>query len=104
MTTADLPALTAHIDRAMAGFGAAASAFCERLRREFNADLAKLCGALERVNGELRRTLGLPPLAAHLRRILWTGIARRHAERPPTRGFWLRRCWCLACRERRGLT
>lgn len=24
---------------------------------------------------------------------------KRHAKRPPTRGYWTRRCRCLACRE-----
>lgn len=33
----------------------------------------------------------------------WQGIARRHAERPPTRGYWVRRCTCAACCLRRVL-
>jgi hypothetical protein len=27
----------------------------------------------------------------------WRGIALRHAFRPPTRGYWVRRCACQAC-------
>lgn len=98
MVTAALPDLTAQIDRAMVDFGAAAAAFYERILREFNAVLTKLCDLFRRAAEVL-----LPPLATRLRRVLWTAIARRHADRPPTRGFWLRRCWCLACRERKGL-
>ena len=33
----------------------------------------------------------------------WQGLARRHAERPPTRGYWVKRCACAACCLRRVL-
>lgn len=33
----------------------------------------------------------------------WQGLARRHAERPPTRGYWVKRCQCAACCLRRVL-
>lgn len=102
-----LPTVTAEVDQAVADFCAAAFAFCNRIVREVTAGLARLRAAFERAAEDLRRTFGLPPLADHLRRLLdrvhWTGIARRHAERPPTRGYWLRRCFCLACRERKEL-
>ena len=107
VTPADFPDLAARIDRAVAEFCASAAAFGERLLREFSAGLARLRGLFERAAEELRRAAGFPPLADHLRRLLaqvhWTGIARRHAERPPSRGYWVRRCFCLACRERKGL-
>lgn len=28
--------------------------------------------------------------------------AQRHAKRPPTRGYWRTRCFCAACRTRKG--
>ena len=33
----------------------------------------------------------------------WVGLARRHALRPPTRGYWVKRCVCAACCLRRVL-
>jgi len=33
----------------------------------------------------------------------WQGLARRHALRPPTRGYWVKRCGCAACHLRRVL-
>lgn len=27
----------------------------------------------------------------------WRGLALRHALRPPTRGYWAKRCVCQAC-------
>ena len=27
----------------------------------------------------------------------WRGLSLRHALRPPTRGYWIKRCACQAC-------
>lgn len=85
----DLAILGARIRLAMEHLAAACAAFCEKMRAR-----------LARITDIFRRCAGFVPA---MRRLLWTGIARRHAERRPMRGYWLRRCTCLACRERKGL-
>lgn len=109
MTTAILPSLPTQlwieqIHRDLAGFDAALLSAARhlyehatKLAAQITAGFQALVDAMHKAFGPIG---GLDPAA--IRRMLWTGIARRHAERPPTRGFWMRRCWCLACRERKG--
>lgn len=88
----DLAALTAGFQLAVRRFCAACASALDQLRAAFQRAI------------NVFRRLWVPAPLSRLRCLRWTGIARRHAERPPTRGFWLWRCVCLACRERKGLT
>ncbi len=89
VTKADLAKLVAPFQRWLDGLSAAC---------------AKLAEAFRAVNEKLLCAFPSDPAAmARLRRSLWTGLARRHAERPPLRGFWAHRCHCPPCRERKGL-
>lgn len=102
-TLPDLSAARAQLEALMANLFATAVSSARAIAQKLREGLDTLNRAFERASEGLRKLLGLPSLADHLRRLTWTGIARRHALRPPARGYWVRRCFCLACRERRGL-
>jgi CRP-like cAMP-binding protein len=79
-----------------------------RLLADAFLELAEAFRAWAVAMARMLRTL-LAPLAVFVRtepallaaELGWQGLARRHALRPPTRGFWVRRCGCGACSLRR---
>jgi hypothetical protein len=75
--------------RAMRGFYEALVEWALRFARA----LAVLGGGVLKVMGWVRRhDVAFVAVSSG-----WRGLALRHAFRPPTRGYWARRCICQAC-------
>lgn len=72
----------AALGRALLAIGQAVARFVAALVRAFE------------VTTDVLRRYTVPIIAASEG---WTGLSRRHALRPPTRGYWTKRCVCQAC-------
>lgn len=81
-----------------------ACAFARDALAELGRAIAAMYQSLARFVAALVRAFDVP--FALLRRYTvlviavhegWKGLALRHALRPPTRGYWVRRCVCQAC-------
>lgn len=85
----DFARACAYLREQLAALGRALLAVAHAIAR----CVAALVRAYE-VTKETLRRYTVPLIAASEG---WTGLARRHALRPPTRGYWTKRCVCQAC-------
>lgn len=104
MTSTNLTVSFALDDRAMAAAGRVLAGL-KKLFTDLTAAFVEFGRAVARVLRAIfaplawlrRREPAL--LAAEM--MGWKGLALRHALRPPTRGYWLKRCFCAPCYLRR---